>query len=188
MISFFLLVIFAYLFGSVATAVVVSRLMGLPDPRSHGSGNPGATNVLRSGNKKAALFTLLGDSIKGLLPVLLARFLNITSEGQAVVAIAAFLGHLYPVFFSFRGGKGVATALGVLLGLAPILGMTTVMTWLVVFAFTRISSISALSAAFLAPFYAWWLVPRHIVVFILIMAAFIIWRHRSNIHNLLARR
>jgi glycerol-3-phosphate acyltransferase PlsY len=154
-ILFLLLVILAYLFGSVATAVIVSRLMGLPDPRTQGSGNPGATNVLRLGNKKAAVFTLLGDSIKGLLPVLLARILGIPATGQALVALAAFLGHLYPIFFGFRGGKGVATALGVLLGLAPVLGLGAAATWLVVFSITHISSVSALTAAFLAPLYAW---------------------------------
>ncbi|CAK0779513.1 putative glycerol-3-phosphate acyltransferase [Gammaproteobacteria bacterium] len=179
-----LLVILAYLFGSVATAIVVSRLMGLPDPRTQGSGNPGATNVLRLGNKKAAALTLLGDSLKGLLPVILARTLGISPEGQALVALAAFLGHLYPIFFGFRGGKGVATALGVLLGLAPLLGLGAAATWLVVFAVTRISSVSALAAALLAPFYAWWLVPVPIIVAVLAMTVLLLWRHQSNIRNL----
>jgi len=180
----FLLIILAYLLGSVATAIVVSRLMGLPDPRTQGSGNPGATNVLRLGNKKAAAFTLLGDSLKGLLPVLLAQTMGTSSEVQALVALAAFFGHLYPIFFGFQGGKGVATALGVLLGLTPLLGLGAAFTWFAVFAVTRTSSVSALIAALFAPLYAWWLVPVPLIVAVSVMTAFLIWRHQSNIRNL----
>lgn len=180
----FLLVIFAYLLGSVATAIVVSQLMGLPDPRTQGSRNPGATNVLRIGNKKAALLTLLGDIFKGLLPVVLAKTLGIPNEGQILVALAAFLGHIYPIFFGFRGGKGVATALGVLLGLAPFLGLGAMVAWLVVFAITRVSYLSALGAALFTPFHAWWLaLPTQLIVTVLVMALLLVWRHRSNILN-----
>ncbi|CAK0760578.1 Glycerol-3-phosphate acyltransferase [Gammaproteobacteria bacterium] len=187
-VTTFLLVIFAYLLGSVATAIVVSRLMGLPDPRTQGSGNPGATNVLRLGNKKAAALTLFGDSLKGLLPVILARSLETSPEVQALVALAAFFGHLYPVFFGFKGGKGVATALGVLLGFAPLLGLGAAATWLAVFAITRISAVAALIAALFTPFYAWWLVPTPLVATAFIMTMFLIWRHQSNIRSLLASR
>ncbi len=184
-----LLVVFAYLLGSVATAIVVSRLMGLPDPRSQGSGNPGATNVLRLGNKKAAALTLLGDSLKGLLPVVLAKALGLPLEGQALVALAAFLGHLYPIFFGFRGGKGVATALGVLLGLAPLLALCAVATWLVVFALTRISAVAALTAASIAPLCAWWLALGEAVILgTLTMTMLTIWRHRSNLRALLTQK
>jgi glycerol-3-phosphate acyltransferase PlsY len=187
-LSFFL-VILAYLIGSVATAIVVSRLMGLPDPRTQGSGNPGATNVLRLGNKKAAVFTLLGDSIKGFFPIVLAKILDIPIEGLALVALAAFLGHLYPIFFGFRGGKGVATALGVLLGLTPLLGLIAAVTWLLIFAFTRISAISALVTAVLMPFYTWWLATAlPITAAILSMVVLLIWRHRSNIRNLVVNQ
>ncbi len=183
-----LVLLFAYLLGSVATAIVVSRLMGLPDPRTQGSGNPGATNVLRLGNKKAAALTLLGDSLKGLLPVLLARLLEVPLEGQALVALAAFLGHLYPVFFGFRGGKGVATALGVLLGLAPLLALLAIVTWLLVFKLTRISAVAALAAATTAPLCAWWLsLPAPLVAATLAMTLLTIWRHRTNIRELTTR-
>lgn len=187
-ITTILFIIFAYLLGSVTMAIVLAKLMHLPDPRAHGSGNPGATNMLRSGNKTAALFTLLGDMIKGLVPVILARFYDVSVLGQALVAFAAFLGHLYPVFFNFQGGKGVATALGVLLGLAPLLGLAVAITWVIVFTFSRISSLAALAATTLAPVYAWWLVPIQTTLIVGVMAIVIMWRHHSNIRNLLARR
>src|SRR5512145_106507 len=145
------LVLVAYLLGSLSTAIILCRLMGLPDPRTQGSGNPGATNVLRFGGKKLAAFTLLGDMLKGLLPVVVASFITDNATVLALVAMAAFLGHLYPVFFGFRGGKGVATALGVLLGLSWQVGLAVLVTWVVMALVFRISSLSALIAALLSP-------------------------------------
>lgn len=177
----------AYLLGSVATAVLACRLLGLPDPRTVGSGNPGATNVLRVGGKQAAIITLLGDMLKGLLPVVLARALGLAEAWVAAVALAAFLGHLYPVFFGFKGGKGVATALGCLLGMHWALGVAALATWLVVAALSRISSLSALTAALLSPAYAWWITHSPApVAAAAVMTLLIYWRHRSNIRNLLA--
>ena len=149
----------SYLLGSVSFAILVSRLRGLSDPRSYGSGNPGATNMLRTGDKRAAALTLLGDAAKGWMAIMVfhsvllpgAVTLEEANEWLAVAAIAVFLGHLFPVFFQFKGGKGVATALGVLLGLSPLLGLASLAVWLVVFGLTRISSLSALSAALAAP-------------------------------------
>jgi len=182
-----LLVLVAYLLGSVSTAIVTCRLMGLPDPRTQGSGNPGATNVLRNGGKKAAIITLLGDVLKGLLPVLLARAFGAPLEVLGVVGLAAFLGHLYPIFFGFRGGKGVATAIGVLLGISWILGAAYLGTWLLTAAALRISSLSALLAAVLVPFYSL-LVPANTVVSVAValMSVMLIWRHRSNIAKIIA--
>lgn len=182
-----LLVLVAYLMGSVSAAIITCRLMGLPDPRTQGSGNPGATNVLRHGGKKAAIITLLGDLLKGLLPVLLARALGAPLEVLGLVGLAAFLGHLYPVFFGFRGGKGVATAIGVLLGIHWLLGVAYVGTWLLMAALFRISSLSALLAAVLVPFYSL-LVPANGIVsaIIAVMSVMLIWRHRSNIRKILA--
>ena len=175
-----------YLLGSISSAILVCRLMGLPDPREHGSGNPGATNVLRVGGKKAAALTLLGDILKGLLPVLVAQLLGVATPVLAAVAVAAILGHLFPVFFGFRGGKGVATSLGALLAAAWPVGLAVVATWLVVFALSRISSLSALSAFVLAPLYAWWLQGEAVFVAAVgLITVLLIWRHRSNIRNLL---
>ena len=181
----------AYLIGSISFAVVSSKLFGLADPRTYGSKNPGATNVLRSGNKGAAIATLIGDALKGWLAVWLAiRFqeqLNIGDATIALVAIAVFLGHLWPVFFRFVGGKGVATAAGVLLGLNPWLGVATLVTWLAVaFAF-RYSSLAALVAAVFAPFYYGLLFgvePQLFAVFA--MSALLVFRHSNNISNLIA--
>lgn len=176
----------AYLLGSVATAIVVSRLLGLPDPRTMGSGNPGATNVLRTGRKGAALATLLGDMLKGLLPVALARLLEVGEVTLIATALAAFLGHIYPVFFQFRGGKGVATALGVLLGLAPWLGLAVLGVWLLVAATLRYSSLAALIAAATAPVIAWGLgLGAAAIIGVAFMSALLIARHRGNIQRLL---
>ncbi|MCO6413514.1 MAG: glycerol-3-phosphate 1-O-acyltransferase PlsY [Thiogranum sp.] len=181
-----LLVIFGYLLGSLSSAIIICRALGLPDPRSQGSGNPGATNVLRVGGKKAAAATLAGDMLKGLVPVLIARAMHADIEIQSAVAVAAFLGHLYPVFFGFRGGKGVATALGVLLGLHWPVGLLTIGTWLVVAYGLRISSLAALTAIFLTPFYIWWLKPEPALLTAMIfMGALLYWRHRSNIVQLI---
>jgi len=181
----------AYLIGSISFAVLVSRAMGLSDPRSYGSGNPGATNVLRSGNKLAAILTLAGDAAKGAVAVLLAqafaaRF-GFTGFVIACAGLAAFIGHLYPVFHRFQGGKGVATAAGVWLALSPALGLCTLGTWLLVAAITRYSSLAALLAAVCAPFFAWWLSgPDAVIVPIVIMSGLLIWRHRQNIAKLAA--
>ncbi len=177
----------AYLLGSIATAILVSRLLGLPDPRRMGSGNPGATNVLRTGHKGAALATLLGDILKGLLPVVAARWLEAGELTVLLTGLAAFLGHLYPLYFRFRGGKGVATALGVLLGLAPWLGLAVLGVWLAVAAIFRYSSLAALSAAASAPLLAWGLgLDPASILAVGVLAALLILRHRSNIQRLLA--
>lgn len=176
----------AYLLGSIAFGILVSRLFGLPDPRTVGSGNIGATNVMRSGKKLAAFLTLAGDVFKGWLPVWLALQSNMLMWVVAASGLAVFFGHLYPIFYKFRGGKGVATALGVMLGISPTLALTAVVTWLVVFLVSRYSSLAALVAALLAPAYAWFLLPYQLYIgMIAVMSLFLIWRHRSNIQKLL---
>jgi len=181
----------AYLIGSISFAVVASRAFGLSDPRTYGSKNPGATNVLRSGSKKAAIATLVGDCAKGWLAVWLAiHFSEQFDFGDgtvALVAIAVFLGHLWPVFFRFVGGKGVATALGVLLGLNPWLGLATLVTWVVVAYAFRYSSLAALVAAVFAPFYYGLLFGADEKLFaVIVMSALLLWRHSGNITNLIA--
>ncbi|MCX8048513.1 MAG: glycerol-3-phosphate 1-O-acyltransferase PlsY [Methylohalobius sp.] len=175
-----------YLLGSLSSAVIVCKLWGLPDPRTAGSHNPGATNVLRIGNKQAAVVTLLGDVLKGFLPVALARWFGADPAIVAATGLAAFCGHLYPVFFGFQGGKGVATALGALSGIHLGLGLALAGTWLTMAKLTRISSLSALTAAVLAPIYAHWLVRLpSVTVSVTIMAGWLIFRHRDNIRRLL---
>jgi len=177
----------SYLFGSIATAVIVAKLMGMPDPRHFGSGNPGATNVLRLGGKKAAIFTLAGDILKGVLPVAFCIALNLPVIVVAAAALAAFIGHLYPVFFGFKGGKGVATAAGVLLAMAPLTGLIVTTVWLVNAIITRYSSLSALLAAISAPIVAWLIgQPVEILITITLISALLIWRHQANIQRLLA--
>lgn len=181
----------AYLLGSVSFAIVVSRLFRLDDPRTYGSQNPGATNVLRTGNKLAAVLTLAGDCAKGWIAVALAvyfsQILGLSSVGIALIAFAVFAGHLWPVFFKFKGGKGVATALGVLLGLNPLLGVATLITWVVIAYAFRYSSLSALMSAVFAPFYYTLLFgPDAKGLAVLLMSLLLIWRHRTNIRNLLA--
>ncbi len=185
-----LFVIAAYLLGSISFALVSSKLFGLADPRTYGSKNPGATNVLRSGNKSAALLTLVGDAAKGWLAVWLAiRFgpaWHIGEAGVALVCVAVFLGHLFPVFSGFKGGKGVATALGVLLGISPWLGLLVLVTWLCVAGLTRYSSLSALVSAVLAPIYYGMLYGFNLkFAAIVVMSAFLIGRHWKNIGNLM---
>jgi len=176
----------AYLLGSVASAIVVCRCLGLPDPRTGGSHNPGATNVLRLGGKKAAALTLTGDLLKGLIPVALAQ-LWASEAGVAATALAAFLGHLYPLYFQFQGGKGVATAFGGILGLQPWVAVIALGGWLLVAKLTRTSSLAALGAALLTPILAWWWgLPGVQWLTIIIMVALLVWRHRSNINRLLA--
>ena len=186
----------AYLVGSLSFAVIVSRVMGLNDPRSYGSKNPGATNVLRSGSKPAAVLTLLLDAAKGWLPVVLVRWLGqpygLGDGTVALVGLAAFLGHLYPVFFKFVGGKGVATALGVLLGINGWLGLATALTWLIIAFFFRYSSLASLAAAAFAPVYYLfgdrlaWYADKSIAATIFAMGLLLAWRHRENISRLLA--
>lgn len=188
-ITFFMLP--AYLLGSLSFAVIVSRALGLPDPRSHGSGNPGATNMLRTGRKSAAALTLIGDMAKGWLAVYLARHFGaqygVETMATYTAAVAVFLGHLYPVFFGFRGGKGVATALGVLLAISPWLGLAALATWMTVFAVSRISSLAALTAAGLAPVYGAYLIGGRLpVIALCVLSALIFWRHRANIRRLLS--
>jgi len=181
-----LLIVAGYLLGSLSTAIITCRAMGLADPREDGSGNPGATNVLRLGGKKAAIITLAGDLLKGLVPVLIARLLDTEPAVVALVGIAAFLGHLYPVFFRFQGGKGVATAFGVILGISPLVAGCVLGTWLAVAAVTRLSSLAALLASALAPGFFWILgAPTAHTVGVSVMAVLLIWRHRSNIQRLL---
>ncbi|MEW6204243.1 MAG: glycerol-3-phosphate 1-O-acyltransferase PlsY [Pseudomonadota bacterium] len=191
MTNFIAAIAAAYLIGSISFAVLVSKFVGLADPRTYGSKNPGATNVLRSGNKKAAVLTLLGDALKGTAAVALAFYfqddLGLGRTDIAWVGLAAFIGHLYPIFFKFEGGKGVATALGVLLGLNWILGLATAVTWIVIAYFFRYSSLAALIAALFAVFY-------NVLLFgingqaaaIAIMSALLIYRHKQNIANLIA--
>lgn len=190
-------VVLAYLLGSLSFAVIVSKFMGLSDPRSYGSKNPGATNVLRSGNKKAAVLTLLFDAVKGCVPVAVLLQYGATyglTEGVAAAAgLAAFLGHLYPVFFKFEGGKGVATALGVLMGISPLLGLAVAITWLGIAWYFRYSSLAALLAAVLAPVYyamaadgPLWDFNGAIFGMLCVMGILLVWRHRDNVNRLLA--
>ncbi len=186
------LVVLAYLIGSVPFAVVVSRLYGLQDPRSYGSGNPGATNVLRSGNKSAAVLTLLGDAAKGWFAVWLVAKLGASVPVVAVAALAVFLGHLYPVFLKFKGGKGVATALGVMIAIEPLMAIAAMATWLIIAVFFRYSSLAAIVCAIFAPFFyvfggnlAWTAYPPLTIVLVII-ALFLLYRHRANISRLLA--
>lgn len=189
-----LLIPLAYLIGSISFAVVVSKLMRLPDPHSYGSGNPGATNVLRTGNKRAAVLTLLGDALKGFLAVMIARLVldeAALDNGAGAwilcgVVIAVFLGHLYPVFHGFKGGKGVATACGILFGINVVLGLATLATWLIVAFFLRYSSLAALAAAAFGPIYFVFLFGfQPMAIALLIVCALLILRHRSNIQNLM---
>ncbi len=181
------LLIGAYLIGSLSSAIILCKLAGLPDPRSEGSGNPGATNVLRIAGKKLAATVLVLDVAKGVLPVLFAKFLGLDITWVAATALAAFLGHLYPIFFQFKGGKGVATALGGFLALSLPLAGAILASWLAVFMLTRISSLSAIIAATLGPLYSLWLIDSvNARWVILVMAMMLLYRHRSNIQRLLA--
>jgi len=189
-----LLIPLAYLIGSISFAVVVSKCMNLPDPHSYGSGNPGATNVLRTGNKLAAALTFLGDALKGYFAVMIARLLlgdqSLTASlGSWVlcgVVLAVFLGHLFPIFHGFKGGKGVATSCGILFGVNAILGVATLSAWIIVAVFLRYSSLAALAAAIFGPIYFVFLFGfQPMGIALLTVCLLLIWRHRSNIHNLL---
>ncbi|MBA2492501.1 MAG: glycerol-3-phosphate 1-O-acyltransferase PlsY [Gammaproteobacteria bacterium] len=181
-----LLIIAAYLLGAISTAIIACRLLGATDPRTVGSGNPGATNVLRAGGRRAAGITFCGDVIKGLAPVVAARGLGLDDSVIGAVALAAFCGHVFPVYYGFKGGKGVATGLGALCGVHALVGISAFATWLLVASTTRFSSVAALATSLMAPVYmlimtgsAWFSWAT------VIMAAIIIWRHRSNISQLL---
>lgn len=186
LIEIIIAVIIAYLFGSISTAIIVCKIMGLPDPRNQGSGNPGATNVLRFGGKKAAIITLVGDMIKGVIPVLAAKWYGLDVIGLSLVALAAFLGHLYPIFFRFQGGKGVATAFGCLVALSWPVGIALAVTWLILAAAFRYSSLAALLTAILAPFYTWYFTNDYYAVTAGAISILLIYRHRKNIQNLIA--
>jgi len=182
-----LLMVGAYLVGSLSSAVVLCKLAGLPDPRTQGSGNPGATNVLRFGGKKLAATVLIIDVLKGVLPVLVGRLLGVDIDVLALIALFAFLGHLYPVFFQFKGGKGVATALGAFLALSPLVALAALSTWLIVFNLSKISSLSAITAAVLAPLFSFWLMDSAFATgMVLLIALLLLMRHSSNIRRLLA--
>jgi glycerol-3-phosphate acyltransferase PlsY len=177
----------AYLIGSLSSAIILCKLAGLPDPRSQGSGNPGATNVMRFGGKKLAATVLLLDVIKGILPVVVASMLELDLVWVTATAFAAFLGHLYPIFFQFKGGKGVATALGGFLALSPLLAGAIFLSWVAVFMISRISSLSAIIAASLAPFYSLWLIDSLEARWIIfVMATMLLMRHSANIKRLLS--
>ncbi|UCE32881.1 MAG: glycerol-3-phosphate 1-O-acyltransferase PlsY [Burkholderiales bacterium] len=186
-------VLIAYLIGSISFAVVVSRAMGLADPRSYGSGNPGATNVLRTGNKPAALLTLAGDALKGWAVVFVAQLLaarfGLGAAALALVALAVFVGHVFPLYHGFKGGKGVATAGGILVAINPWLGLATAATWVIIAFFFRYSSLAALVASVFAPIYYVFLFgPRVMGLAVVAMSALLIWRHGRNISNLIAGR
>lgn len=196
MITATALTIAAYLLGSISSAIIVCRLMGLPDPRTEGSNNPGATNVLRIGGKKAAAITLFGDSLKGLIPMIVGHLLGVGPAVLAAIGLAAFIGHLFPVFFGFRGGKGVATAFGVQFGLgAPLfglwlpVGLPVALIWLFVAKVLKISSLAALISMTVAPLVVWLMgLPSVVVGMQLVMSGLLIWRHRSNIEKLMTGR
>jgi len=182
--------IMAYLLGSLSFAVVVSRFINAPDPRSYGSGNPGATNMLRGGRKLPALLTLIGDSTKGWIAVVLATFFQANLWIVASCGVLVFIGHLYPLFFNFKGGKGVATALGVLLGFSSLVALLVLISWLIVAALTRISSLAAICAAIAAPIACYLLFNQNHPYFLatLVIAILVLYRHQSNLLNLLAKR
>ena len=175
-----------YLAGSISTGIITCKLMGLKDPRSVGSNNPGATNVLRHGGKKAAIITLLGDMLKGLIPILIARQLQADNIALSIIGVSAFLGHLYPVYFRFKGGKGVATFYGVMLGINWMVGLVALGVWLLAAAVTRISALSALISAFCSPIIVWYFTgSQTYIAATLFMVLLLVWRHRSNIKNII---
>jgi len=177
----------AYLLGSISFGILICKLFGLADPRTVGSGNPGATNVLRSGKKSAAFLTLLGDALKGWLPVWLALQTNQLMWVVSWVGVAVFLGHLYPIYFKFQGGKGVATALGVMLAISPWLGLAALVTWGIVFAFSRYASLASIVAAFFVPIHSYYYLRpyKDFFLMLLVLSGLLIWRHRGNIKKLL---
>ena len=182
----YLLPIGAYLLGSISSAILVARIMRLPDPRDAGSGNPGATNILRIGSKSAAAITLLGDLLKGVIAIIVTRAITVDPLILALVALAVFFGHLYPIYFGFKGGKGVATALGIYLALLPWLGLSLLVTWLLVAILSKYSSLAALVTAAISPIYVWYWFDSTLFIWASIaIASLLIWRHRANIRRLL---
>jgi acyl phosphate:glycerol-3-phosphate acyltransferase len=186
MITVIILVVISYLIGSLSSAIIVCKLMNLPDPRTEGSKNPGTTNVLRIGGKVPALITLAGDMLKGFIPVLIGRLIGIEGFNLGIIAGAAFIGHLYPIFFNFQGGKGVATAFGTLLALYPLTGIATIASWIIVAAVFRYSSLAALVAAVLAPILMLFFLQFSYIVPTLVISAMLIWRHWENIQRMRA--
>ncbi len=185
-VSYLLYALAGYLVGSMSTAIITCKLMGLKDPRSVGSRNPGATNVLRHGGKKAAIITLIGDMLKGLLPVVLVSMVEPAAAAIAVTGLGAFLGHIYPVYYGFQGGKGVATFYGALLGFDWITGFAALLIWLLVTALFRLSSLSALVSALAAPFVLWYVSHSvELTATLVAMSLLLFWRHRSNIQNII---
>jgi acyl phosphate:glycerol-3-phosphate acyltransferase len=185
MITFIIMFIAAYLLGSLSSAIITCKLMKLPDPRQSGSNNPGATNVLRIGGKEAAMITLIGDVFKGLIPVLIANYLDLSGYYLSAIMLAAFLGHLFPVFFKFKGGKGVATGIGGLMGLAWNVAGLAIATWLIIAVIFRYSSLAALVASIATPIYLYFFSDPRYVPLSIIMVLILIWRHRGNIKKLL---
>ncbi|MDB3869815.1 glycerol-3-phosphate 1-O-acyltransferase PlsY [Candidatus Thioglobus sp.] len=182
-----LLIIFAYLIASISMAIIICKILDLPDPRTQGSNNPGATNVLRIGGKKAAAATLIGDGLKGFIPVALGQYLGIGDQELALIALSAFLGHVYPIFFGFKGGKGVATFIGSLLALNYFAGLAFIVTWLFVAKVLKISSLSALIATFLTPLFFYLLTGKIAATYILaVICIWIFYTHRSNIKRMLS--
>lgn len=180
-------IVVAYLIGSISFGIILSKLFGLPDPRTVGSGNIGATNVARSGKKLPAILTLLGDAFKGWLPVWLALQSGMLMWVVAAVGLAVFFGHLFPIFHRFKGGKGVATALGIMLAISIMLGLAALITWAIVFTISRYSSLAAIVAAALSPLFAWVLLPyKDYIIMMVAISLMLIWRHKSNIQKLLA--
>ncbi len=188
MLISFSLILTAYLLGSLASAIIVCRLMGLGDPRLDGSGNPGATNVLRLHGKRPGILALLGDLLKGVIPVLLARYVGASEIVIGLTGLAAFIGHLFPVFFGFKGGKGVATLLGVLIATSWLVGLLYAITWIITAKISRYSSLAGVVTAVLAPVYTWLLLPQHPIYTICaaVMSMLLLWRHRQNISKLIA--
>lgn len=185
MITSVLLIVIAYLCGSISAAILYAKIAGLPDPRKQGSGNPGATNILRLAGKKAAVIVAVGDVLKGVIPVILAKFFGLSLFWQSFVALAAFIGHLYPIYFGFKGGKGVATTIGVIIALSPPVGLAATITWLLVAVIFRYSSLASLVMAISLPAYAAMFKQTMLLPSLLIMAGLIVLRHRSNIRKLL---
>jgi acyl phosphate:glycerol-3-phosphate acyltransferase len=183
-----IIIILSYLFGSINSAIIVCKLLRLPSPRSVGSGNPGTTNVLRLGGKKAAFFTLVGDLVKGLIPVLLAHLLQFQIIAISIVAFAAVLGHIAPIFFNFKGGKGVATLIGVILGLNIFIGLAFIITWLVIAALTRYSSLAAIIATIETPFIVYYFYNVESFIVFLLLAIIILVRHKDNITRLITQQ
>ncbi|MDF2691213.1 MAG: plsY [Gammaproteobacteria bacterium] len=186
MLTLIAAIIIAYLIGSINCAIIICKIMGLPSPRSVGSGNPGATNVLRLGSKKAAALTLFGDFIKGVLPVAIGHALGFSVFELSIIGLAAVLGHIFPIFFGFKGGKGVATLIGVLFALNLLLGLAFVLSWAIMAFLFRISSLSSLLATLLSPVFGYFILGRESFVPLVLLAAIVIIRHHSNIKRLLA--